>query len=87
MKKEINEAKTLEIVGIWRDDPQKVMQAYEFDSWAAALDFCRRNRKDFSLRYHPPRLYCLSCTVYLATSPGLAAADLGDRRNYDIVQH
>ena len=40
------------IVGIWRDDPQKVMQAYEFASWAAALDFCRRNRKDFAVQYH-----------------------------------
>lgn len=52
MKKEINEAKTLEIVGIWRDDPGKVMQCYEFGSWADALEFCRRNRDAFSLRYH-----------------------------------
>lgn len=36
---------------------------------------------------HPPRLYRLSCPVYLGTSPGLAVADLGNRRNYDTVQH
>ena len=46
-----------------------------------------------SLRYdpppllHPPRLYRLPRPFYLATPTGLVAADLGDRRNYDIVQH
>ena len=45
-------ARTPYIVGIWRDDPHKVMQSYEFGSWADALEFCRRNRGTFSLRYH-----------------------------------
>ena len=40
------------VVGVWRDDPERVIQEYAFRTWAEALDFCKRNRETFSLKYH-----------------------------------
>ena len=40
------------IVGIWRADPCKLPQGYEFNTWGEALDFYKRNRKDFKIWYH-----------------------------------
>lgn len=51
MKKETN-AWIKYIVGVWRDDPAKVKQAYAFRSWAEALDFCKRNLGTFAVQYH-----------------------------------
>ena len=51
MEKESNACNKY-IVGVWRDDPAKVKQAYSFRSWAEALEFCMRNRESFALQYH-----------------------------------
>ena len=40
------------IIGVWRDDPDKLLQDYAFRTWAEALEFCKRNRETFSLKYH-----------------------------------
>lgn len=40
------------IVGIWKADPCKMPQGYEFGTWGEALDFYKRNRKDFTIWYH-----------------------------------
>lgn len=40
------------IVGIWKNDPCKVPQGYEFNTWGEALDFYKRNRKEFTIWYH-----------------------------------
>ena len=40
------------VIGVWRDDPEKVIQEYAFRTWAEALDFCKRNRETFSVKYH-----------------------------------
>ena len=40
------------IIGVWRDDPAKLLQDYAFRTWAEALDFCKRNRETFSVKYH-----------------------------------
>ena len=40
------------IVGIWKNDPCKVPQGYEFNTWGEALDFYKRNRKEFAIWYH-----------------------------------
>lgn len=40
------------IVGIWKADPCKMPQGCEFGTWCEALDFYKRNRKDFTIWYH-----------------------------------
>lgn len=40
------------IVGIWKADPCKMPQWYEFGTWGEALDFYKCNRKDFTIWYH-----------------------------------
>lgn len=40
------------VVGIWREDPRKTPQGYEFQTWGEALDFCKRNRKAFEIWSH-----------------------------------
>lgn len=40
------------IVGIWKNDPLKLPQLYEFRNWGEALDFFKRNRKHFTIMYH-----------------------------------
>ena len=40
------------IVGVWKSDPCKMPQGGEFDTWGEALDFYKRNRKDFTILYH-----------------------------------
>lgn len=40
------------IVGIWKADPCKLPQGYEFNTRGEALDFYKRNRKNFKIWYH-----------------------------------
>jgi hypothetical protein len=38
------------IVGVWRSDPCKIPQLYEFKSWGEALAFCKH--ENFTIMYH-----------------------------------
>lgn len=40
------------IVGIWKNDPCRIPQLYEFNSWGDALDFYKTNHKYFGIMYH-----------------------------------
>lgn len=40
------------IVGIWKNDPCKLLQLYEFTSWGDALHFFKQNHKHFEIMYH-----------------------------------
>lgn len=40
------------IVGIWKDDPCKNFQMYEFKSWGDALCFCKQQENNFQIMYH-----------------------------------
>lgn len=40
------------IVGIWKADPCKLSQLYEFKSWGEALAFYKQERKNFTIMYH-----------------------------------
>lgn len=40
------------IVGVWKSDPCKIPQLYEFNSWGAALAFCKHECENFTIMYH-----------------------------------
>lgn len=40
------------IVGVWKNDPCKIPQLYEFKSWGEALEFYKQEHKNFTIMYH-----------------------------------
>lgn len=40
------------IVGVWKNDPCKNLQMYEFKTWKEALYFCKQQMDNFQIMYH-----------------------------------
>jgi hypothetical protein len=40
------------IVGVWKNDPCKIPQLYEFKSWGDALEFYKQEHENFTIMYH-----------------------------------
>lgn len=40
------------VVGVWKDDPCKNLQLYEFKNWGEVLSFYKQQRKNFLIMYH-----------------------------------
>lgn len=40
------------LVGVWKSDPCRIPQLYEFKCWGDALAFFKQEHKNFTIMYH-----------------------------------